>query len=40
MSVAPLVDRLLVKKGSGADPVWQQTGLEHLTLAALLPEKA
>jgi membrane protein len=40
MSVSPLVDHLLVKRGTGSDPVWRQTGLENLTLAALLPEMA
>ena len=40
MSVSPLVDRLLIKRGPGADRVWRQTGLENLTLAALLPAKA
>jgi membrane protein len=37
-SVAPLAERLLVLRASAADPVWLQTGLEHLVVAQLLPE--
>jgi membrane protein len=36
-SVAPLADRLLVLRGSAADPVWQQTGLDQIRLVQLLP---
>jgi len=36
-SVAPLADRLLVLRGSAADPIWQQTGLDHIRLVQLLP---
>ncbi len=39
-SVAPLADRLLVHRGSATDPLWLQTGLDQIRLAALLPEKA
>lgn len=37
-SVAPLADRLLVLRGSAADPLWQQTGLDQIRLAPLLPK--
>jgi membrane protein len=39
-SVAPLADRLLVHRGSATDPLWLQTGMDQIRLAALLPEKA
>jgi membrane protein len=39
-SVAPLADRLLVHRGSATDPLWLQTGLNQIRVAALLPEKA
>jgi membrane protein len=35
--VAPLADRLLVLRASAADPLWVQTGLDQVPLAALLP---
>jgi membrane protein len=35
--VAPLADRLLVLRASAADPLWLQTGLDQVRLAALLP---
>jgi membrane protein len=35
--VAPLADRLLVLRASAADPLWVQTGLDQVRLAALLP---
>jgi membrane protein len=37
-SVSPLADRLLVLRGSATDPIWQQTGLERIRLAQLLPQ--
>jgi membrane protein len=40
VNVSPLADRLLVLRGPGADLVWRQTGLEHIRVSALLPEKA
>jgi membrane protein len=36
-TVAPLADRLLVLRGSATDPIWQQTGLDHIRLVQLLP---
>lgn len=39
-SVAPLADRLLVLRGSAADPVWQHTGLDRIRLVQLLPVAA
>lgn len=36
-SVAPLADRLLVLRGSAADPLWLQTGLDQIRLAQILP---
>jgi membrane protein len=36
-SVAPLADRLLVLRGSAADPLWVQTGLDQIRVAQLLP---
>jgi len=40
VSVAPLADRLLVLRGSASDPLWMQTGLDHIRVAQLLPAKA
>jgi membrane protein len=37
-TVAPLADRLLVLRGSAADPIWQQTGLDQIRLVQLLPK--
>jgi membrane protein len=39
-SVAPLADSLLVWRASPTDPVWQQTGLDQIRLAQLLPAVA
>ena len=36
-SVAPLADRLLVLRGSAADPLWVKTGLDQIRVAQLLP---
>jgi membrane protein len=36
-SVAPLADRLLVLRGSAADPLWVQTGLDQVRVSQLLP---
>ncbi|PIT73327.1 YihY family inner membrane protein [Limnohabitans sp. G3-2] len=37
-TVAPLADRLLVLRGAASDPIWQQTGLDQIRLAQLLPK--
>jgi membrane protein len=37
-TVAPLADRLLVLRGSAADPIWQHTGLDQIRLVQLLPK--
>jgi membrane protein len=37
VTVAPLADRLLVLRGSATEPIWQQTGLDQIRLAQLLP---
>ena len=39
-SVGPLADRLLVLRGSTADPLWVQTGLDQIRVAQLLPPTA
>ncbi len=36
-TVAPLADRLLVLRGSAADPIWQQTRLDQIRLMQMLP---
>ena len=36
-TVAPLADRLLVLRGSAADPIWQQTRLDQIRLVQMLP---
>jgi membrane protein len=38
VTVAPLADRLLVLRETAADPIWQQTGLDQIRLAQLLPK--
>jgi membrane protein len=37
VTVAPLADRLLVLRGSAADPIWQQTRLDQIRLVQMLP---
>jgi membrane protein len=37
VTVAPLADRLLVLRGSAADPIWQQTRLDQIRLVQILP---
>lgn len=38
VSVGPLADRLLVLRGPGGDPVWQQMGFDHIRVGQLLPD--
>jgi membrane protein len=39
-TVGPLAERLLVLKGTAADPIWAQTGLDQIEVATLLPRPA
>jgi membrane protein len=36
-NVGPLADHLLVFRGSAADPIWLQTGLDQIRVRQLLP---
>ncbi len=38
VAVGPLVERLLVLRSVGEDPVWAQTGLDQILVAQLLPK--
>jgi membrane protein len=40
VTVAPLADRLLVLRETATDPIWQETGLNQILLAQLLPRPA